>query len=94
MEHNALRLTLNNGTVSGRLARAVRDLYEELWDVAPPSETPHQRASVTRTLTWAQRERWVVPAAWDDETIDDPSARPAGDRLVLQLRRMDLERAA
>src|SRR5699024_4931147 len=94
MEHNSLRLALAGGTVSGRLARAVRDLFEELWDVAPPVSTPHERASVTRTLAWARQQRWVVPAAWDDETIDDPAARPHGDRRAHELRRLELERAA
>ena len=80
MEHNALRLAFTNGTVSGRLARAVRDLYEELWDQAPPATTGHERASITRTLRWAAANRWAVPAAWDDDQLDDPAARPRGLR--------------
>lgn len=79
-EHNALRLALVGGTVSGRLARAVRDLYEELWDAAPPSSSPHERASVTRTLAWAQRQGWAPPMAWNDDEIDNPAARPHGSR--------------
>lgn len=80
MEHNSLRLAFINGTVSGRMARAVRDLYEDLWDQAPPATTGHERASITRTLRWAAAHRWPVPAAWDDEQIDDPTARHRGLR--------------
>ena len=80
MEHNALRLAFVNGTVSGRLARAVRDVYEDLWDQAPPASTGHERASITRTLRWAAAHRWPVPAAWDDDQIDDPAARHRGLR--------------
>ena len=77
VEHNTLSHIERTGTVSGRLARKVRVLYEELWDQAPPSSTPAERAAITRTLRWAREHEWVVPALWDDEAIDDPSALPA-----------------
>jgi transcriptional regulator with XRE-family HTH domain len=80
VEHNALAHIERTGTASGRLARAVRDLYEELWDQAPPSATPRERAAVTRTLRWAESHRWAPPASWDDDRIDDPAARPLGVR--------------
>lgn len=72
VEHNTLTHIERAGTSSGRLARAVRDLYQELWDAEPPSVTAHDRAARTRTLRWAQRHGWPPPAAFDDEEIDDP----------------------
>lgn len=80
VEPNTLSHIERTGTSSGRLARAVRALYEELWDQAPPSGTPSQRAAVTRTLRWAAERRLPPPAAWDDDRIDDPAARPLGVR--------------
>lgn len=77
IDHNALTHIEQAGTASARMARAVRALYEELWDLAPPAATPHERAAITRTLRWARENSWPVPAMWDDETIDDPSAAPA-----------------
>ncbi|TDP76320.1 hypothetical protein DEU31_3027 [Brachybacterium sp. AG952] len=107
VEHNTLSHIERTGTSSGRLARAVRALYEELWDVAPPSATAPQRAAVTRTLRWAERHGWVPPAMWNDEEIDDPAASPAvespkGDDVVERLDELlflasageDLDRAA
>lgn len=62
--------------VTARLARAIRDLYDELWNVTPPQETQHQRISVARARGHAQRYAWLPPLAWDDDTIDDPTAQP------------------
>ena len=81
VEHNTLTHIERTGTSSGRLARAVRALYEELWDQAPPSATPAERAAITRTLRWARENAWPVPAAWDDDLIDDPAAHPADESL-------------
>lgn len=107
VEPNGLRNIVLTGQASGRMVRAVRALYEELWDVAPPSSTPSERAAITRTLRWAREHGWVVPAAWDEETIDDPAAQPAtagdeGDDVLARLDELiflagmgeDLDRAA
>jgi hypothetical protein len=62
---------LRQGQVYVRTARAVRALYDELWDKQPdPSWT------VERTRGWAASKGWVGPGAWDDDTIDDPHAEP------------------
>lgn len=44
-----------------RIAR----LYDELWDVQGPSPI---------TRRWARKRGYLPPMAWDDDTIDDPSA--------------------
>ncbi|MEV1295739.1 hypothetical protein [Pseudonocardia sp. NPDC049635] len=62
--------------VSVRTARAIRDLYDALCWQPPPADTAWQRAAVTRTKAWANRQGWVPPLAWDDDTIDDPAATP------------------
>lgn len=68
-------------------ARAVRDLYEELWDVEPPTSTHGERIARSRALNAARRAGWAPPLAWDEGAIDDPTATPAtethrGDRGV------------
>lgn len=58
---------------------AVRRLYDELsWTVPPPSRIR------SRAQRMAAARRWAPPLAWDDETIDDPKARPdRGTSLTL-----------
>lgn len=53
---------------------AVAALYEELWDVTPPDTFGSRRAKLR-----AERNGWVGPLAWDDDTIDDPNAKPDTD---------------
>lgn len=56
--------------------RAVRALYDRLaMTPAPPG------SSASQTRRWAQLRGWVGPLSWDDETIDDPTARPYDHRL-------------
>lgn len=59
-------------------ARAVSNLYDQLWNMPPPATSKHQRAGITRAQAVAQSYGWVPPLAWDDETIDDPDATPHG----------------
>lgn len=61
---------------SVHMAVAVRGLYGVLWDEKPPAATGPQRQSVSRARAEANRRGWVPPLAWDDGTIDDPSAVP------------------
>ena len=53
--------------VSAAVARAVRDLYDDLWDQQGPG---------TRVRRYAEKEGYPPPAAWDDDSIDDPNAEP------------------
>jgi hypothetical protein len=54
-------------TVRRWTADAVAALYDELWDVPGPS---------VKARAHAQRNGWLPPLAWDDDTIDDPAAVP------------------
>lgn len=55
--------------LAARTAAAVSAMYDELWDVKGPSE---------RTSARASRRGYAPPQAWDDDTIDDPAAKPLG----------------
>jgi hypothetical protein len=55
-------------------ARAIRDLYDQLWNV-PPDESAHRaRISASRARNTARASGWPPPLAWDDDQIDDPAA--------------------
>ena len=58
-------------------AAAVAGLYDRLWASPAPTGTPAERWSSSRTRNYAARCGFVPPLGWDDETIDNPSARPA-----------------
>jgi lambda repressor-like predicted transcriptional regulator len=73
-----LRLTLHRSErVRPDVAAAVRALYDELWDQAPPERDRFERRSVTMARRYARERGWVPPLAWDDDEIDDPAASPA-----------------
>lgn len=55
------------GTVHVRIADAVRAVYDELSETPGPSDTNRRRA---------KHLNWHPPIAWDDDTIDDPNAKP------------------
>lgn len=69
---------LVNGTrpTTAARARAVRDLYDRLWNATPPRQDKGDKVAYTRARRHAQAHGWAPPLAWDDDTIDDPAATP------------------
>ena len=63
--------------VRASTARAVRDLYDELWDQPPPEATRAEKSAAGAARNRARRAGYVPPAGWDDDAIDNPDARPA-----------------
>ena len=55
----------NKRSIRRATADKVKAIYDELWDKPGPSRISAQRAA---------KRGWVVPLAWDDDTIDDPAA--------------------
>lgn len=72
--------TIRSATVYASTARAVRDVYDELWDRPPPEGTHRDRIAASRARSYARRNGWVSPLAWNDDDIDDPKARSLGVR--------------
>jgi hypothetical protein len=67
---------LNRDQVLASTARSVGVLYEQLWD-KPPTPTGHRELiSFNQARNRARALGWLPPMAWDDDTIDDPSATP------------------
>lgn len=69
------------GTVTAATARAVADLYDDLWDQPPPGSSRQEKCSASRSRNYARERGWPPPAAWDDDPgphfIDDPAAVPS-----------------
>ncbi len=74
---------LAQAKVSARRARQITDLYDQLRDQPPPTDTSAQRASTARARAMAGRRGWAGPDAWDDDTIDDPATKPRRPRKTL-----------
>jgi hypothetical protein len=55
---------------------AVKELYDRLWDESPAVDTPARMGGVARARRYAADRGWAPPQAWDDDTIDNPAARP------------------
>lgn len=70
--------TLACEQVTAGTARAVRALYDGLWNQAPPEDTHADKVAASRIRNLARTRGWAPPLAWDDESIDDPAARPLG----------------
>ncbi|NUO96778.1 MAG: hypothetical protein HOW59_02485 [Nonomuraea sp.] len=56
---------------------AITSTYERLWNTAPPEADRSDRVAATRARRRAATAGWAPPLAWDDETIEDPKAKPA-----------------
>ena len=61
--------------VTAATDRAVRALYDELWDAAPDESTHRGRICASRARNHARERGW--PLGWDEPEIDDPAAGPA-----------------
>jgi transcriptional regulator with XRE-family HTH domain len=57
-------------------AKAVADLYDQLWDQTPPHVEWRAHIAYSRSLSYSAKAGWVVPMAWDEDTIDNPDTTP------------------
>lgn len=72
--------------------RAVADLYDELWDQAPPQAEWRDKIAHSRSVRYAAAAGWAVPLAWDEDTIDDPNTTPdLGEPATRTWRKFTLE---
>ena len=78
LDRQVLDRALDGHRTTAATARAVRALYDRLWDKpAAPTEW-HAKVAASRTRNTAARLGWAPPLAWDDDTIDNPHAQPEG----------------
>lgn len=73
-----LRRSMTSESVTARTAQLVNDMYERLWDAAPPDQVPAQRRASDAARTFAADHGWLPPLAWDDiDQDDDPDPLPS-----------------
>lgn len=71
-------------TCTATTARKVAALYTELADLEPAAGTPAELRARNAARRRAREAGWVPPIAWDDDTLDDPTAKPyAGERVTV-----------
>ena len=76
--NNGNMLTLlERGQVTAQTARKVHALYNRLWSHPNTATNWQNKGAATRARNYAAARGWVSPLAWDDDTIDDPTAQPA-----------------
>ena len=68
--------TMRTERITAATARAIRGLYDQLWNVPPDESTHRARIAASRARNTALRNGWPPPMAWDDDEIDDPHAGP------------------
>ena len=75
------RILVRSPRVTKRIGQEFRVLYDKLWDVAPPEETPHEKMAAVKARKYAREHGFAGAWAWDDDPgphwIDDPAATPA-----------------
>lgn len=62
--------------ITAGTARAVRALYDELWNQPPPQAGHRDKIAASRARRQGADQGWAKPLAWDDDTIDNPVAWP------------------
>lgn len=77
LDRQPLDHALAGHPVRASTARTVSAAYEALWDQPPPQDTTGDRIAAVRARNRARTAGWAPPMAWDDDTIDDPTATPA-----------------
>lgn len=74
----AVQKLLARQHVRASTARRIQRLYDDLWDQSPPMSTGPDRRAMSQALNMAARRGWQKPLCWDDDLIDDPTAKPSG----------------
>lgn len=89
----ALGRVLTRDAVTARVARLVRDYYDDQWDTTPSAATAHAAGVIRRTIARAHRDGFMPALAWDDDTLDDPTAaaQPGHVRVASPRVRIHLE---
>ncbi|GAA2037471.1 hypothetical protein GCM10009740_31610 [Terrabacter terrae] len=76
VDRQAIDRALRGGSVLASTRNAIRDVYDRLWNATPPQAEKSDRIAATRARRRAAASGWVPPLAWDDDSIDDPTATP------------------
>lgn len=55
-------------------ARKVSELYDALWNQAPPEDHHRDKIAASRARNHADASGWLPPQAWDDDLLDVPES--------------------
>lgn len=92
IEHQAFRRAMRGERVSATTYRVVASLYERIGDRPPVERNFSEKQSASRSRNHAARAGWAVPAAWDEEALDDPdAAEPVRADAVIDRSGADLD---
>lgn len=78
VHHGVVRRWTFPPLLNRRTAEKIATAYDELSMVLPREDTHLEKIVASRTRNRARANGWVPPLAWDDDTIDDPTAVPHG----------------
>jgi hypothetical protein len=63
---------LKNERVLLTKAEEFKMVYDKLWNVEPPRNTPSEKKAYTTAKKMAAENGWFPPMSWDDDSIDNP----------------------
>jgi hypothetical protein len=66
---------LKNERVLLTKAEEFKIIYDKLWNVEPPRNTPSEKKAYTTAKKMASENGWFPPMAWDDDYIDNPKCK-------------------
>lgn len=72
----AVSKIMQSEKVRSTTAESFKSVYDKVWNIAPPQRTSAEKKGYTLAKKMAAQNHWVPPMAWDDDEIDDPSAKP------------------
>ena len=75
--HGTLTNVMTNQYITRRKEQDVKNIYNTLWNKKPIPVTHAEKVAVSKTINHARKKNYAPPMAWDDDTIDDPTATPA-----------------
>lgn len=70
------QITTKQENVTPAMHQKVCDLYEQLWNTPAPNVTRGERTAYGIASSFARKNGYASPIAWDDDEIDNPDARP------------------
>lgn len=76
LDRQRLDRAIRGQDVVASTVRIIAAVYERLWDQRPAPVTHADKVAVSRTINRAARAGWAPPAAWDDDSIDNPDVAP------------------
>jgi hypothetical protein len=68
----------NRPWITSDVALRIKAAFDELSMKLPDAPTRVHQGAITKARNRAKARGWVPPLAWDEDTIDDPNAKPAG----------------